>query len=716
MSVRRAPVPVALALLGLLATAGAVAEDGYELWLRSAALETPALARAAQRITVPADASRMLQNAADQLSAGLGAALGRSIPTGQILGDGSIVLATPEQLPSLAALGLPLEDAGPEAFVIRETLLDGHAVVVIAGNSDAGVLYGTFALLRQLRTTGTIDGIDIVDVPAIDLRVLNHWDNLDGHVERGYAGRSIWDWWRLPGHVDPRYVDYARANASLGINGTVLNNVNASAEMLTPRYIEKAAAIADALRPWAMRVYLSARFSAPMDIGGLDTADPLDPAVRAWWREKAAEIYAAIPDFGGFLVKANSEGQPGPQDYGRSHSEGANMLADAVRPHGGIIMWRAFVYSDVDPDDRVKQAYSEFEPQDDSFAPNVLVQVKNGPLDFQPREPFHPLFGAMPETPLMMEFQVTQEYLGFSTHLVYLGAQWEEILDADTRVDGEGSLVSRVIDGSLHGYPVTGIAGVANIGSDRDWTGSTFGQANWYAYGRLAWDPDLSARSIATEWLAQTFTRDPAFLAPVTEMMMRSREAVVNYMTPLGLTHIMGTGHHYGPAPWVDDLARPEWNPYYYHRATREAIGFDRTTSGSNAVGQYAPALERRFGNLDSTPAEYLLWFHRLSWDHRMPGGISLWQTLVEHYDRGVADVRLMQSTWSELEAFVDAERYRKVSDFLAIQLQEARWWRDACIAYFQDVSGRPLPAGTSPPAESLDYYQGLEFPFAPGN
>ncbi len=714
----RASRCAALTLLAVLVVSIAAADDGYDLWLKRVPLEqaAPALTRAAERVFVPAGASKMLQNAAAELSSGLSAALGRPVTAGQVTGDGSIVLATPDLLPSLAALDLPLTEAGVEGFVIRGAELDGHAVIIVAANSDAGVLYGAFALLRQLRTTGTLEEIDRVEAPAIELRVLNHWDNPDGHVERGYAGRSIWDWWRLPGHVDPRYTDYGRANASVGINGTVLNNVNASAEMLTPRYIQKTAAIADALRPWAMRVYLSVRFSAPIDIGGLDTADPLDPAVRAWWRAKAAEIYTAIPDFGGFLVKANSEGQPGPQDYGRTHADGANMLAEVVRPHGGIIMWRAFVYSEVDPEDRVKQAYSEFEPLDGKFAKNVLVQVKNGPLDFQPREPFHPLFGAMPETPLMMEFQVTQEYLGFSTHLVYLGAQWEEVLTADTLIDGQGSLVGDVIDGSLHAYPVTGIAGVANIGSDRDWTGSPFGQANWYAYGRLAWDPELPARSIAREWLQQTFTRDPAFVAPVTEMMMLSREAVVNYMTPLGLTHIMATGHHYGPAPWVDDLPRPEWNPYYYHRATREAIGFDRTASGSNAVAQYAAPLQRRFGNVDSTPEEYLLWFHRLSWDHRMADGKSLWEALVAHYDRGVAEVERMQATWSGVEGFVDAERYRKVSDYLAIQLREARWWRDACIAYFHEVSGRPLPAGTRPPAESLDYYRGLEFPYAPGN
>jgi len=703
------------ALACLLAlSAPAFAEDGYDLWLRVSGIADPALP--VRAIVGPEAPSPILRSAIDELRDGIGAAYGAAIPEAERIADDSLVIGTPAQLPALGGLDLPLAGLGDEGYVIRRAPIDGKSAIVIAANDDRGVLYGAFALLRHLRTTGGLDGIDRTERPAVALRLLNHWDNPDGHVERGYAGRSIWDWWRLPGHVDPRYVDYARANASIGINGTVLNNVNARADMLTPRYIAKTAAIADALRPWGMRVYLSARFSAPIDIGGLDTADPLDPQVRAWWVAKADEIYASIPDFGGFLVKANSEGQPGPQDYDRTHADGANLLADALAPHGGIVMWRAFVYSDVNPEDRVKQAYSEFVPLDGTFRDNVLVQVKNGPLDFQPREPFHPMFGAMPATPLMMEFQVTQEYLGFSTHLVYLGALWEEVLDTDTHVRGEGSRVSDVVDGSLHDYALTGIAGVANIGSDRDWSGSIFGQSNWYALGRLAWNPDLSARDIAKEWLAQTFTRDPAFVEPVADMMMQSREAVVNYMTPLGLTHIMGTGHHYGPAPWIDDLSRPEWNPYYYHRATRDAVGFDRSATGSNAVAQYAPPLTRAWGDPATTPEEYLLWFHRLSWEYRVRSGRTLWEELVARYDQGVAQVAAMQATWEALGEYVDAERFNKVSRYFAIQLAEARWWRDACIAYFGDVSGRPLPAGAEPPAESVEYYRGLEFPYAPGN
>jgi alpha-glucuronidase len=462
-------------------------------------------------------------------------------------------------------------------------------------------------------------------------------------------------------------------------------------------------------------VYLSARFSAPIELGGLKTADPLDPQVRRWWRDKVAEIYRLIPDFGGFLVKANSEGQPGPQDYGRSHAEGANMLADALAPHGGVVMWRAFVYSDKPAADRAGQAYEEFVPLDGKFHDNVLLQVKNGPIDFQPREPFHPLFGAMPKTPLMMEFQVTKEYLGFATHLVYLGALYEEVLRADTYAHGKGSTVAKAVDGSLDGHRLTGMAGVANIGSDRDWCGSDFNQANWYAFGRLAWDPGQSARAIAADWVRMTFSNDDAFVREVVDMMMASREAVVDYMTPLGLAHLMGRGHHYGPMPWDDAGPRADWTPVYYHRADKRGIGFDRTRSGSNTVAEYAPPVARRFGDLQRVPDAYLLWFHHVPWSHRMRSGRSLWEELVYRYSHGVDEVRQMRATWRTLAGHVDAERYRKAAAFLAIQQKEAQWWRDACLAYFQSINGLPLPAGYAPPEHTLAYYESLKFPFAPG-
>jgi alpha-glucuronidase len=694
------------------------AEDGYRLWLRYAPIEAPIAAdyRSAAAAIVAQGSSETLSIATEELVNGIASMTGREPKrASDIERDGTIVLGTPGDSAIIRGLSLPLDTLGEEGFVIRRTHADGHDIIAIAANEHIGLLYGAFELLRRLQTQTPIDEIGTTSAPRIKLRLLNHWDNLNGFVERGYAGASLWDWHRLPEHVDPRYRDYARANASIGINGAAINNVNANAAILRPMYLEKVAAIASALRPYGMKVYLSARFSAPMEIGGLETADPLNDDVRRWWKDKVGEIYELIPDFGGFLVKANSEGQPGPQDYGRNHADGANMLADALAPYGGVVMWRAFVYSADNPVDRVRQAYDEFVPLDGKFRDNVMVQVKNGPLDFQPREPFHPLFGGMPETPLMMEFQVTKEYLGFASHLAYLGTLWEEVLQSDTFAGGEGSTVAKVIDGSLDGHSLTGIAGVSNIGADINWTGSIFAQANWYAYGRLAWNPDASARTIADEWLRQTFTNDPTFLAPVTDMMMNSREAVVNYMTPLGLTHLMATGHHYGPGPWVDDLGRADWNPAYYHRAGPDGIGFDRTSSGSAAASQYHEPLASRFENVGTTPENLLLWFHHLSWDYEVRPGMTLWESLVEHYDLGVETVAGFRSVWDRQREFVDAERFREIADFLSIQEKEAQWWRNACIAYFQSVSGRKLPAGVEPPPLSLDEYKAIEFPHLEG-
>jgi alpha-glucuronidase len=690
--------------------ASAAAEDGYDLWLRYPPVEAPMRDRYATSATqiVTGTRSATLDIAAAELRRGLAGLLGSEpeAVTGATR-DGAILLGTPRSLPALAPLRLPLGKIGSEGYVIRTVRVGGRPATVIAGNTDVGVLYGTFAYLRRLQTRQSVDRLDILEAPKLKVRLLNHWDNLDRTVERGYAGFSIWDWHKLPNYLDPRYSHYARANASVGINGTVLTNVNANAEVLTAPYLRKVAALADLFRPYGIRVYLTARFSAPIEIGGHETADPLDPAVRAWWRAKADEIYRTVPDFGGFLVKANSEGQPGPQDYKRSHAEGANMLADAVKPHGGVVMWRAFVYSNAQPEDRAKQAYSEFQPLDGRFRDNVLVQVKNGPIDFQPREPFHPLFGAMPKTPLMMEFQITKEYLGFATHLAYLGTMWTEVLREDTHRPRRGTPVSATL---------TGMAGVANIGTDRNWSGSHFDQANWYAFGRLAWAPGGDARAIADEWTRLTFGNDPRLVSPVVEMMMASREAVVDYMTPLGLHHLMATGHHYGPGPWVDDLERADWNPTYYHRADANGMGFDRTASGSNAVAQYAPAVARRFGRLETVPEEHLLWFHRLSWDHRLPSGRTLWDELVRRYSRGLGRVREMRETWAGLAPLVDPQRHRDVSAFLAIQEEEARWWRNASVAYFQSVSKRPLPAGEAPPPKPLEYYKSLRFPYAPGH
>jgi alpha-glucuronidase len=697
----------------------AAAEDGYDLWLRYGGLDPDSRAEllGAVHEVVPGErSSSTLDATRSELLRGLSALRGKTVEVAAApTRAGAVVFGTPRSSSNIPKMPLGLERAGAEGYVIRSVSVNGTRVTAIAANSDIGVLYGAFHFLRLMQTRQPLTNLDIVSQPRTRTRVLDHWDNLDGHVERGYAGQSIWDWHKLPGWLDPRYTDYARACASIGINGSVLTNVNANATSLTPAYLEKAAALANVLRPYGVRVYLTARFSAPIELGGLKTADPLDPAVRAWWKAKIDEIYTHIPDFGGFLVKANSEGQPGPQDYQRTHADGANMLAGPLAAHGGIVMWRAFVYASSATEDRAKQAYEEFVPLDGKFADNVLVQVKNGPIDFQPREPFSPLFGAMPKTPLMMEFQITKEYLGFATHLAYLAPMWEETLDADTQVRGKGSTVARVIDGQLHDYKLTGMAGVANIGADRNWSGSHFDQANWYAFGRLAWDPGLSSAFIAEEWVRMTFSNDPELVEPLVQMMMGSREAVVDYMTPLGLAHLMGTGHHYGPAPWVSDLSRPEWNPAYYHRADANGIGFARGPKGSNATSQYSPRVAATFADPKKVPENLLLWFHHVSWDQKMSSGRTLWEEMLFHYDRGVGSVRQMRETWNRQKNRVDAERFAQVAAFLAIQEQEAKWWRDACIAYFQSISKRPLPAGVDAPAHPLEYYQSLKFPYAPG-
>jgi alpha-glucuronidase len=711
----------AAALLAL-AAAGGRAEDGYELWLRYRLVSDPTLLKT-YRASITGLAieggSPTLRAVREEAVRGLRGLLGAEVPlVAAPERHGLLVAGTPSRssLVAGADVGVDLGRIGQEGYVIRSTRVSGKRATVIAANSDVGVLYGVFHLLRLLQTHQPIENLAVAEAPRVRLRVLNHWDNLNRTVERGYAGFSLWDWHKLPDHLDPRYADYARANASIGINGTVLTNVNANATSLLPEYLAKAAALAGVFRPYGIRVYLTARFSAPIEIGGLPTADPLDPLVVAWWKRKAGEIYGVIPDFGGFLVKANSEGQPGPQDYGRTHADGANLLADAVAPYGGVVMWRAFVYSNEVPEDRAKQAYNEFTSLDGKFRPNVLVQVKNGPVDFQPREPFHPLFGAMPKTPLVMELQITQEYLGFATHLVYLAPLFEEVLRADTHAKGEGSTVAKVVDGTLHGYPQSGMAGVANIGTDRNWCGSVFACANWYVFGRLAWDHELTSARIAEEWVRMSFTNDASFVRPVTEMMLGSREAAVDYMTPLGLHHLMAEGHHYGPAPWLSGGRRADWTSVYYHRADARGIGFDRTASGSNAVGQYFPPVAQVFGDVGKVPEPFLLWFHHVSWDHRLASGLTLWEELVRHYHGGVEAVRRMQATWKSVEGRVDTERSEQVRAFLAIQEKEARWWRDACVLYFQTFSGKPIPDGYERPEHDLAYYRAITKRYVPGN
>ncbi len=697
--------------------AGLRAEDGYRLWLRYDKINNTALLnqyKAKLGSVAVAGNSPTMDKARQELSDGLSRLTGSAFPVSGVSSNATLIAGNARSLNTLVPLASrpDLEKIGPEGFLI----FTRNNKTVITANSDIGVLYGVFHFLRLLQTQQSIERLNIVSTPKIKLRLLNHWDNLDRTVERGYAGFSIWNWHTLPGYLDQRYIDYARANASIGINGTVLTNVNANAITLTPAYLEKVKALADVFRPYGIKVYLTARFSAPIEIGKLKTADPLDAGVQLWWKNKLTEIYRLIPDFGGLLVKANSEGQPGPQDYKRTHADGANMLADAIAPHKGIIMWRAFVYSHEIPDDRHKQAFNDFVPLDGNFRDNVMVQVKNGAIDFMPREPFHPLFGQMPKTPLMMEFQVTQEYLGQGTHLVYLAPLFKECLDSDTYANGKGSTVAKIVDGSLGQHTLSGMAGVANIGSDINWTGHPFGQANWYALGRLSWDHKLTSEQIADEWLRMSFTNDAAFIRDTKKMMLSSREILVSYMNPIGLHHIMATGHHYGPGPWVSNLSRPEWNPVYYHRADSAGIGFDRTVTGSNALSQYKPEAAKAWEDVTTIDEKYLLWFHHVSWNKKMNSGRSLWNELCYKYNTGVDSVRWMQQTWSRQKNKVDGERYRQVAMLLNIQEDEAEWWRDACLLYFQTFSKMPVPANYEKPDHSLEYYKSLQFPFAPGN
>lgn len=722
----RRAVLFAVGIAALLFSSVVRAEDGYRLWLRYDRIGDEALrqnyAAALTEIVADEPVNRwfggQLGSAEAELVTGLHGLLGVDVPiVKKPTRDGSILMGTPRNEWMLQFVKeRDLRAAGEEGYILRRIVVDGHPRVLLMANHEVGVLYGAFALLRQLQLHQPIDQLDLVSAPRIQRRVLNHWDNLTGFVERGYAGRSIWNWFQLPDYIDPRYRDYARANASIGINGAVLNNVNADALILTPEYLKKVAAIAGVLRQYGIHVYLAVRFSAPMDIGGLKSADPLDPVVAKWWADKAQEIYRLIPDFGGWLVKANSEGEPGPQDYGRTHLDGANALADALQPFGGVVVWRAFVYDNKIDEDRAKQAFSTFQPLDGKFRANFILQVKNGPIDFMPREPFHPLFGALPHTNEALEVQITQEYLGSGIHVAFLGPMWKECLDADTMTEGPGSTVARVVDGSLDRHNLTMIAGVSNIGSDRNWTGHPLGQANWYAFGRLAWDHQLTSEQVVDEWTRMTYSNDPHVVAPIARILLESREAEVNFEMPLGLAHLMATGHHYGPGPWVDNLKRADWNPVYYHRADAQGIGFDRTATGSNAVAQYAPPVGHFFADLKTCPDEYLLWFHHLPWDYTMRSGRSLWDEICLHYQHGVDQARGFEKTWDSLKGAIDDERFTHVQSLLKRQEKDAKTWRDACTQYFQTFSKRPLPQGVEPPEHPLEYYKAINLRYVPGS
>ncbi len=615
--------------------------------------------------------------------------------------NGKNLLWLPEGAPSVDATvivdsSLDLKNDG---FIIKGTPQERE----ILAATEIGALYGTYALQRLERTGKASGDLNLKEEPSYERRILNHWDNLDNTVERGYAGWSIWHW----GEPVPTDLirEYAQLNASVGINGSVLNNVNATPEMLRRDYLERVAEIADIMRPYGIHVYLSVNFSSPAVLGGLETSDPLEPAVRSWWASKVAEIYELIPDFGGFLVKANSEGLPGPQDFGRTHADGANMLADALKPYDGIVMWRAFVYSPKSSD-RANQACDEFMPLDGQFRDNVLVQIKNGPVDFQPREPFSPLFGRMSKTALMPEFQITQEYLGFSNHLVYLIPLFKECLDSDTYCSGPGSTVADITLGRVYpeAYKTTAIAGVANIGRDENWCGHDFAQSSWYGFGRMAWDVNLTSEEIALEWLQQTFCSESEFIEPVLDMMMTSREAAVDYMMPLGFHHIFAWTHHYGPEPWCEvPGARIDWLPKYYHKADSNGVGFDRTRKGSGNVDQYHEPLASLYNSLETCPEELLLWFHHVPWGHRMSSGRTLWDEICHRYDRGILKVRDYLEVWDAAKPYVDSERWEAVRAKLEIQESDARWWRDACVQYFAEFSGMPVPADVMQPERPLE-------------
>ena len=568
---------------------------------------------------------------------------------------------------------------------------DGYRIdgTTITARRDVGLLYGAYALLRKQETSAVGHQPSAIDEshPTYSLRLLNHWDNPNGTVERGFAGRSIFL------NPDPeRMKQYARANASVGINGTVLNNVNAKPEALTTESLQKAKNIADQLRPYGIRVFLSINFASPIKVGGLKTADPLDVNVVRWWKDKVKEIYKLIPDFGGFLVKANSEGEPGPQDFGRSHADGANMLGKVLKPYKGIVMWRAFVYNP-QSSDRANQAYEEFMPLDGQFADNVIIQIKNGPIDFQPREPYSPLFTSLQKTPMMVEFQITQEYLGAANHLVYLAPMWKEFF-------------SFVKPASLKA-----MAGVANIGDVTNWCGHHFAQSNWYAFGRLAWNPALTSEQIAEEWLKLTFSVNTLH-SQLLNVMLSSREACVNYMMPLGIHHIFAGTHHYGPEPWYAPRGlRADWTPPYYHKADSIGLGFDRTLTGSANVKQYPEALCREYNDINTCPENLLAWFHHVPWDHKMKSGRTFWDELCHKYDEGVREARHFLVVWDAMQPYVDSQRFQEVQRKLRIQARDAEWWRDACLLYFQTFSHRPIPQDMEHPMHNLDEMMKFNIP-----
>ena len=676
---------------------GADGEDWYDLWLRYRPIADAALQQAyrthATEIVVQGT-TPIAGSIRDELQKGLSGLLAMEVPIADsVTRAGAVVVGCPVTSDIIAALGWgdELDNLGSEGFIIRSAEVSGHPVTVIAGGGERGALYGAFRYLRHLQLHGSAVSIDIKDQPRNNLRQLNHWDNwrpsrVHGSIERGYAGRTLWRWRELPETIDPRYRDYARANASIGINGTVINSVNAQIDFIRTDNLPKVAALADVFRAYGIQLFLSVRYDSPMALGGLEKSDPLDPAVQAWWNAKVTEIYEHIPDFGGFLVKGDSEGQPGPLRYGRNHAVGANMLADALRPHGGIVMWRTFVYGRAVQRfvsrDRVKQGFEVFQPLDGQFADNVILQAKNGPLDFQVREPVNPLFGQMPATQVGIELQLTQEYTGTHVALCWLMPQWREVYDFDTMAKGPGSTVARQLDGSLFGHKHSLVAGVANTGSDRNWTGHPMAQANWYGFGRQAWDPSLDPKMIADEWTRMTFSHDDKVVQAITNMLLGSWQTYENFTHPLGLNLMIERGtRRLHPTP----AARQS-----FHRASRTGVGFDRTREGSGYVDQYHPPVADMFNELATCPEELLLWFHHVPYTHVLRSGDTVIQHLYNSYREGVRGVESMIATWESLEGRMDARRHDDVRKKLQDHLKLAELWRDTLIAYFLELSGIP--------------------------
>ncbi len=678
------------------------AESGYDLWLRYVQVSDATLLASykntSSQIVIQGNSATMTA-AGNELVKGIQGLLGQTVQKQtSVTADGAIVVGTPSNSSIISQLGLTV-DKNREAYSIVSTKSGNYSIIAVVSEGDVGALYGVFHLLRLIQTGESLSNLAIHEKPAINRRLLNHWDNIDGTIERGYAGNSLWKWSSLPGSLDKRYTDYARACASIGINGTVLNNVNANsgnnANIITSSYLTKVKALADVFRPYGIRVYLSASFASPQKLGGLSTADPLNSSVISWWKTKADEIYNLIPDFGGFLIKANSEGQPGPKTYNRTHAEGANCLADAVAPHGGVVIWRAFVYDDkVDPD-RMKRAYMEFKPLDGKFRSNVIIQAKNGPFDFQPREPVHPLFGGLTSTHVGGELQITKEYLGQSIHLVYLAPLWKEVLDFDTYAKGAGSTVGKVLDGSVYNDTVTCIAGVANTGSDSNWCGHHFDQANWYAYGRLAWNHTLTSDGIADEWIKMTWGWNNTVVTTIKKMLAGSREACVNYMDPLGLGGIFYHGHHYGPEPGYNaDPSHPDWNSVYWHKADNAGVGYNRTTSGSDFVSQYFAENKSKYNSMSTCPLEQLCWFHHVPWNQQLSTGRTFWNELCYRYFDGLYYVETMKNQqWPSLSSLIDSKRYNDVRSKLATHYTDAKSWRDVCTKYFATFSKMQIPA-----------------------